>query len=92
MTNNRPWVYRIEDDMVNDDDIIILKPSGFADSWPSNDFMLGYNKGYAAAKEEMRDAWDNGYEAGMEGMRRKLKEMGIEFHFGEEKKDDQQQS
>ncbi len=70
--------------MVNDDDIIILKPSGFADSWPSNDFMLGYNKGYAAAKDEMRDAWDNGYEAGLESMRRKLKEKGIEFHFGGE--------
>lgn len=65
----------------------IIVPMHF-DSWPSNDFMSGYNKGYNAAKDEMRDAWDNGYEAGLEGMRRKLKEMGIEFHFGEEKKDE----
>jgi hypothetical protein len=67
---------------MSDDKVIILRPPGFGETRPSSDFSLGYNKGYAAAKHDMRDAWDQGYEAGLEAMRMKLKEMGIEFHFG----------
>ena len=64
---------------------MIIKPPGYTESWPTNEYLAGYNKGYTTAKDEMRDAWDSGYEAGLEAMRRRLKEMGIEFYFGDKK-------
>jgi uncharacterized protein (DUF2132 family) len=60
------------------DNVLLLTP------WARETYEAGYVKGYDKAKDEMRDAWDNGYEAGLEAMRRKLKEKGIEFHFGGE--------
>lgn len=73
----------------DDEKIALWTPYGTTEAWPTNDYLAGYNKGYTTAKDEMRDAWDNGYEAGLEAMRMKLKEMGIEFYFGEKGRDNE---